>query len=268
MAVSTSPSIHFVRMTVLSSAHGKLQWARRLAGELRALYSAHLAAVRYELRPSASSPATTNEIVVSQFPPLPAELPYLFGDVVHNYRSALDHAIYPLARAAPARKRAFPVVRNGKLSINDPTIRGLSPEAFALVDWVQPPNCSGGSRLDLLDHLDRVDKHRLLLMVAAGAVHVTKLPIGKLHGSDATITLNGASPPVQITGVGDVIGAVPSLPEHQGIDELHTMIWIVDSGLPAGRQPIDQLVISFDSFVGEVLARLEATQQTSAPCEP
>jgi len=108
--------------------------------------------------------------------PLPAIIPLLVGDAVHNLRSALDHLAWQLVEAAggvPNKDTYFPIC-------NDP-IKGSQQYASALgkgeiskmysgaeklLASIQPYQ-SGDDTLFCLHTLDIHDKHRIVLAVYA-----------------------------------------------------------------------------------------------------
>ncbi len=106
--------------------------------------------------------------------------PLLIGDVVHNLRSALDHLVCQLAilrdPCIDCKKTAFPIYdKSGAFNdvANDKVKPYISPEAFALIESIQPYNAAKAqgkdpksSNLRILSELDIIDKHRMLLVAA------------------------------------------------------------------------------------------------------
>jgi hypothetical protein len=104
----------------------------------------------------------------------------LFGDSIHNLRSALDHLVYTLARIHKKgeiehpRRLAFPVTdtednwRREAYRLSE-----VSPEDRAIIEWYQPYNAlarasqpvGSPTLLGYLRDLDDWDKHRLLTPV-------------------------------------------------------------------------------------------------------
>ncbi|MGB8590209.1 MAG: hypothetical protein WA755_05465 [Candidatus Acidiferrales bacterium] len=105
------------------------------------------------------------------------------GDVVHNLRSALDHLVCQLAilqgntvSSCKKNRLAFPACIDPVAFKRDARrIKNLiHPEAFALIEELQPYSAAhslGGSptasNLWILSELDIIDKHRIVLAVAA-----------------------------------------------------------------------------------------------------
>ncbi|MEX2598510.1 MAG: hypothetical protein WD533_02530, partial [Dehalococcoidia bacterium] len=105
----------------------------------------------------------------------------LFGDSIHNLRSALDHTVYELAllnsdgEIENPRRLAFPITDSEKLWKSEAyRLRELTPDDAAVVQWYQPYEAllragqPPGARtlLGMLRDLDDWDKHRLLTTVA------------------------------------------------------------------------------------------------------
>lgn len=101
-------------------------------------------------------------------------IPLLLGDAVHNLRSALDHLIGGAIRAngntpgdltcffvprkpKPLRKEYESTLKGKVDGVSDPVLKALS--------GLEPYQGGKEERLWLLDKLDIIDKHRLLLVV-------------------------------------------------------------------------------------------------------
>lgn len=143
--------------------------------------------------------------VVAKIPTLPPLIGLLVADAVHNLRTTLDHIIYALIRANPSRppgtpddKTMFPI-RDTKEGYGHQIsklqrLRGLPPEATALVDLLQPYHTreKGDDHtlhpLWVLDKLENVDKHRRLNLVA-GVAHGSHVSIRYESGHQSDIML-------------------------------------------------------------------------------
>lgn len=105
------------------------------------------------------------------------QLPMLFGDAVHNYRTALDHLAWSLVKLAglkPGNKTFFPVeevepLDGGQKSPIDDRIDAKNP-INTYVQSVQPfvTDLADGylAPIAQLHRLDLADKHRVLLVSA------------------------------------------------------------------------------------------------------
>ena len=117
----------------------------------------------------------------------PAEFGLIIGDCLHNLRSALDNLVYELAlahnrgrvRSNIASDSGFPLFRD----MQDFTekgwnmIRGIDPDAQAIVEGLQPYYGGYSVRLVALNKLSNRDKHRLphvtLGVPETGSFHTT-----------------------------------------------------------------------------------------------
>ena len=133
----------------------------------------------------------------------PAEIGLLIGDMVHNLAACLDHLVCALAvkNGGDCEKTAFPIHTDPALHAKQGTsrIKGLSASARARIEALQPFNTRPAgptqSRLAILYDLDRIDKHRVLLVGAT-----TMMPGAGLRFSFPT------RPGVQILPVGSFRG--------------------------------------------------------------
>ena len=130
----------------------------------------------------------------------------MFGDFVHNLRSALDHIF---VASVPRNRRydaSFPIIAfediwakdtDGKFVVNDPkgredfenAVRGLAPNARALVIRAQPYRMRDGAETSILgaiSRLENADKHRQLIVVGGGVLK----PIGVVSIRGETVPLN------------------------------------------------------------------------------
>jgi hypothetical protein len=105
---------------------------------------------------------------------LPAEdLPCAVGDAVHNLRSALDHiaaAIY-LAAGVNPEEATFPIDTDRKSLVRKRKYQEIERLAPGLAKIISDYECMNGvgDRLIAMNHLDRADKHRLLIVIAVVA---------------------------------------------------------------------------------------------------
>lgn len=145
----------------------------------------HLAALHAEAREFASrdpySVAAEGErdsdgayvarLKVREWPPL--RLGLIFGDVLYNWRSALDNMIHPLVRLnkqTPGRRSSFPVFDDeGRYeTVGVKRIRGISDTHAAIIESLQPyPGRTDATiaALALVNEYCNADKH--------AAIHTT-----------------------------------------------------------------------------------------------
>jgi hypothetical protein len=122
-------------------------------------------------------------------PPDPC-LAIIIGDILHNARSALDHITVGIAPKNRKSKAGFPVLakdlwlKNGRCFVYrerrdvdarrsyNSKVKGIVPGARAIIEAAQPYNRGGTANrqpLAFLNALENADKHRELLVIAAGA---------------------------------------------------------------------------------------------------
>jgi hypothetical protein len=100
---------------------------------------------------------------------VPAELPLISGDALHNLRSALDYLACTLVRGngeIPNRNTGFPVLQKAPLSPKDELFaRKVKGMKQAVIDaiWDIGSYKGGDNVLWRLHSLDNIDKHRLLV---------------------------------------------------------------------------------------------------------
>ena len=122
-------------------------------------------------------PADSAEFVyrVTSIDKLPEVIPLIVGDAVHNIRSALDHFAF---EAVPVSHRSenttFPVWRKSatpsraqwEKKARD-CLKGASPRLLDAVFKLQPWEAGDDFYVWAVHELGRVDKHRLLISLAA-----------------------------------------------------------------------------------------------------
>lgn len=131
-----------------------------------------LATDPYEFVPD-KHPETGKPILhVRRAEPLPLCLAPIVGDVAHNLRASLDHLIPQLILANGQEPNyeatEFPIGKN-KASYESKKARqveGISDAASKFMDRIQPYK-GGTEAFWQIHHLDVVDKHRLVVAVAA-----------------------------------------------------------------------------------------------------
>ena len=111
---------------------------------------------------------------------IPPRLPVLAGEIIHHFRSTLDHIAWILSsesyRRSHERDIAFPVLSQRsksperKQSGYDRKIKGITaPSALALIEELQPYKVANSADhpLAIVSDLDNIDKHRALVLVEA-----------------------------------------------------------------------------------------------------
>lgn len=120
----------------------------------------------------------------------PADWSPVIGECLYNFRSALDHITWGLARAK-GRKTAFPTFRSKReFDRVTPTahLRFVRRDARAFIEELQPYRHVDGPKAHLLALLDRLsndDKHREILGTKVGIAHINiGNPIGEKAQGD------------------------------------------------------------------------------------
>jgi hypothetical protein len=152
-----------------NSVIGKIDRARQHLDALDSEVRMFIESEPYEIRHEVNT--ETNEKVVVFHPTrsIPWPLPYILGDLVHNLRSSLDHAVYELTIrhcGAPVRGSEFPVFddRDKFQQYAPRKIRGLREITRTIIEQLQPYNLrKEGTRESILwwlHQLSIIDKHR------------------------------------------------------------------------------------------------------------
>jgi hypothetical protein len=153
----------------------KIDRARRHADDLEAEITAFRASKPYQIE-MISSPVLSNDSYrLKSARPLPPSIPLIVGDAAHNIRSALDHLAWAVVSERQRSSHTqFPIwVKNdapkpGKWREEvDRRLNGAPYAMIAAVYELSPWETGLNKDLWAVHELDRIDKHRLLLSVAA-----------------------------------------------------------------------------------------------------
>jgi hypothetical protein len=165
-----------------SSAWAKISRARKHADDLEAEIRAYwktgpVSTQGTGVVPTKNGGTGARTFTVSSIRPLPGSIPPLTGDAAHNIRSALDHFACA-AVARPTRHTCFPIWSRDDprkaapkgsewLETVERQLDGASPALIKAVQALTPWESGNDKRLWQVHELDRIDKHRLLISVAA-----------------------------------------------------------------------------------------------------
>lgn len=190
--------------------------------------------------------------------PVPVFLSAIIGDAAHNLRSALDHLVCEMARQNGSAPH-----QNGGLQIkaraqhrppgSQPKLQGISARTERVFRWIQ-----GSDKLNevlfILNMLDVIDKHNVVLTAAAATVEV-KLRVGipgLFVGQNGELNLLGGGSPYMfdnlqpvgfepiwpIDGPTEYYRTHPDFPENVS----GTIDVVFGPGMPAaGECVVDQL---------------------------
>ncbi|HEX6204497.1 MAG TPA: hypothetical protein VFZ29_01640 [Solirubrobacterales bacterium] len=239
----------------------KLDRAKHHIRDLEAARQRFFDANPYDLWEKENLETGQRELVVKRADPVPDSLSLISGDVIHNLRSALDHLIWQLVVAnggEPNDKTAFPIWQSEtKYKSGRPGYaKGISKAALKILDGLKPYE-GGNDALWRLHKLDIIDKHRLLLTVAARQEHVTidfGLLAGELLGKSdwpsMPVTLNPAER--DMIEVGTVVFAAPLEEESKMHLELAFGVALYEPEISI-YEPVGKALNELASFVGEVI---------------
>lgn len=141
---------------------------RELSERFRAFAESHPYLLREEIGSPSAGGLCEYSFVVDSVSLPKREWGVLIGEIVHNLRSALDHAVYAAA-AEPSGTTQFPIVRKredwpSRLAVQ---LRSVPDQIVEQVERVQPfhaepPSTPERHLLAILNRLSNMDKHRLL----------------------------------------------------------------------------------------------------------
>jgi hypothetical protein len=179
-------------------------------------------------------------VTVKSVQPLPDNIALLVGDAAHNMRSALDHFVWTAA-SSPDRQTMFPIwgpedaptAEKWEREVRR-KLHGASPALQAAVLKLEPWPTGHNPQLWRIHELDRIDKHRLLISVAA-AKTATVFEV-------APAVLNPES------GIQLTTRRLAVAPRQWEPLEAGTVLWDV----PEGSKPApDPLSFEYDLTLGE-----------------
>jgi hypothetical protein len=163
------------------SARWKIDRARKHADDLEAEISAFAETVPYRGEIAGAPESGHAQYRVSHVAPLPVNFSLIAGDAAHNIRSALDHFAWAAVPPQDHHPRTMFPIWNRKGSVRPPgdqgrdkwrdevesALKGAAVQLIEAVVKLEPWQGGRDSLLWAVNELERVDKHRLLLSVAA-----------------------------------------------------------------------------------------------------
>lgn len=130
---------------------------------------------------------------------IPGDTALVIGDVIHNFRSALDHVIYEVVTSAggDGSRVQFPFQEDRKQLITGSSryreIERISPKAAALIADTIKPYKTGNYTLWALNKINNIDKHRLLIpSVQAISILVDAVDDRQNTFTNCVLSLTGA----------------------------------------------------------------------------
>jgi hypothetical protein len=157
-------------VVTLDGFDAKFNHAATLAAILEQQISDYLASAPFQLTETVE-PDSGHLVVTAHIrTPPPVAWSILIGDALHNARSALDHLAWQLVEmhGGPPDKSRFPFT-DSPVGFGKELHRAHIPAAVRKQVRALEPWRGGDDQLWLLHHLDIIDKHRLLVPVAAAS---------------------------------------------------------------------------------------------------
>ena len=108
--------------------------------------------------------------------PIPSSIPLRIGDCFQNLRSSLDYLVWELVLAVnntPTNKHQFPICDKAeafKDAVKRGRLKGISPEALAQIERLQPYHTRNGGALKLINDFANINKHRRMLLTVLSVV--------------------------------------------------------------------------------------------------
>jgi hypothetical protein len=177
---------------------------RRAQRQVETLYAEMLTFGRENPLQMSLGLASNGEMIarIPEPPRWPPEWAVVAGEIAHNLRSALDYAVFQLARSpeqgrtsfpiSPSKKRYLKTRAQGKRkkSYRDASLDGVDPKWATWIDRLQPfespnPNASAQELLILSDLSNR-DKHR----VRHSVLSVIEVPFAFVTVDDTSVVKN------------------------------------------------------------------------------
>jgi hypothetical protein len=163
----------------LDGVNLKVEQARKHFQDLDQMLKSFLKANPYQITREFDVSLGENVFRVVESPKeIPLEIGIIAGDMVYNFRSALDILANRLVEAngsKPSRSTAFPIFEKpeGWNSRSANKVAGMSAHHIALIKSEQPCFAQNPQRGQFLWYLEDVcngDKHRNIILVAAGTI--------------------------------------------------------------------------------------------------
>jgi hypothetical protein len=237
-----------------SGSRLKIQRANRHISDLATIFNAFLQSDFCQLRVE-KDPNGRNEVLkLVSVASLPADVPLIMGDAVHNLRSALDYVTRQLFGADNERV-TFPLVKKRE-DLENSSAMGLVKKVFPdlakfIIAKIETHD-TGHPSIWAAGRLDNIDKHKLLIpIVSVQAIHDISFinEESNIRGTGNSFTvsegrvLNAISmpPPVKITGYGKPTAQI-----------------LFAEGQPLEGQPVIPCLVQISQRVSQTVEALEA----------
>lgn len=255
-------------MLRLDSVFAKIERAREHADLLDKELTAWIDGNPYALHLKVNSDFTRYSVIISILKPPPLQRwSLIFGDAIHNLRSALDHLIYAISIHA-LKADPPPNERRSAFLINDTPsdfkskhwrVADLSQPVRQAIESVQPYNRKHANMpplLTLLRDFDDADKHRLIKVVLQRPVefnisitgpglrpedqHFESAYMDVVDGAEiAWITCKRPTPNLQLNGGVTLTIVVEHVPGPLGVQRTGIERLLLEDLLPEVREVIE-----------------------------
>lgn len=159
------------------SDHGRVRLA-----ELTELVRGYIASKPFAIVVNRDETLSRYSVMITVNPGPPDTFGLLLGDVLHNFRSALDCVVAEMARAVKAddSRTQFPICDDPAdfdARYRNSRLRGLRQDQIAFLEGYQPyaQDLRFIHPLSYLRDMSNVDKHRLILPIVVAA---DRVPVG------------------------------------------------------------------------------------------
>src|SRR6266446_6043290 len=166
----------------LDSAIVKVNWAKEHIGNLNGLIESFYNSKPYEIGSEEDVDRGERRVYLVKVTEVPVAISLAGGDIIHNLRSALDHAAFQFVykdtggKGIPSNKDPFkhvyfPIFDGAQEYINGKmrNISGAGQKSIDAIDATEPYKGGKGHRLWQIHRMDILDKHRLALMAFGGS---------------------------------------------------------------------------------------------------
>jgi hypothetical protein len=263
-------------METLRSARIKIQRAKDHIAYLRREMDAWLGRKPYYLVSETDAKAGKIVVKIRVREQIPDQFSAVIGDIIHNFRSALDHLAWALVlvnKGMPSERTQFPINKDRKsLEAALPRcLAGASSKAIEAVKKLQPHKggygAPGNEILWAIHDLDRIDKHRLIVPI--GAAHTRsqmRFSVGiPLHKNFQWIgpPIVGANKPLAIPvedgkTVAELIQVGAPLPPEIQLNCKVTFSILFSDGNALSRQPLAETLPIMGKHVEDIINTFDA----------
>jgi hypothetical protein len=207
---------------------------------------------------------------------LPADIPLIAGEAIHQLRSSLDHLAWQLVEAngeVPTKRTYFPICQTAAIykAKFQGMVKGISPAAISILDSLQPYR-GRYDGLGKLHELNIVDKHCLLLVVGYGLTRfglsynhpqlgdlLANIPaVGKFMADTERLVSDAPSRGFMITEDGAEVAEIVGLPDVNMNEEVNCTFDIAfgDPQIVKG-EPILPFLIQLIQLVNGVINQFD-----------